>query len=353
MAYKLEKRIEIDNDTLVTAMKVFETPTEFYDQARLMVTNEELVLIANMGTEICAVDQLKKIIADNDLADNPDGFIDSAWRRVVIDKVQDENTNEIKYAASSFYNRFSIFAQYEPAMYRTIPKSVIDAMNAWDFEVYLGYNRKTVLDKMKGVGLDVRIHQSDFMTLDEALRAIDECENNINIVPCNCKAMTYYHHKPTDVCINLGGHQDAINSQQSRGYGKNITKAEAKELISNCDKSGLMHVGEYEHYCNCDSICCYPLKMAKVLNSRGVYPRAHYKIDWHEDECNHCGECTRICNYSAFAYDAYKKVVFEPDKCYGCTICSTNCSENAIHLVRIESTPIPGSKEAAVAKKNS
>ena len=351
MAFKLEKRVEPDNETLIEAMTVFETPKEFYDQARLMVTNEELVLIARMGMRICPVDELRKIAVENNLADDADGFIDSAWRRVIIDKTEDEETGEIKYKVTNFYVRYPIFAQYEPEMYRTIPKPVMDAMNEWDFSVYLAKNRQIVLDKMKGAGLGAKMHQSDFMSLDEALLAIDECETQITIVPCNCRAMLYYHHKPTDVCINLGRDQDALNSQQTRGYGRKVTKEEAKALIRQCYKDGLMQCGEYEHYCNCDGIGCYPMKMAKALGSRGAYPLAHYKIDFHEDECDHCGICAKMCNFNAFAYDAYKKVIFDPEKCYGCTICSANCPLNAIHLIKIEDTPIPGSRAAALAMK--
>lgn len=350
MSFILEKRVNVDEETVERAMHFYETPPQFYEAARLMVTDEELVLIANMGMKVCTVDEIKKIIADNNLADDAEGFIDSAWRRYIINKVKEEGADEVKYQIATFYARYPIFAQYEQKMYRTLPKPVIDALNDWDFEVYFAMHRKTVLDKMKGIGLNVRIHQSDFMPLEEALLAIDETENQITIVPCNCKTMTHYQHKPTDVCINLGK-SDPLNSQQARGYGKKVTKEEAKELISQCSKDGLMHCGEYEHYCNCDGVCCYPLRMARELGSRGVYPRAHYQIEFHESECDHCGKCADICNFNAFAYDAYGKVVFHPERCYGCTICSANCPLKAIHLKKIDATPIPGSKAALAMQK--
>ena len=122
MAFNLEKRVELDNETLISALTIFETPKEFYDQARLMVTNEELVLIAKMGMRVCSMDELKKIAADNNLADDVEGFIDSAWRRVIINKVEGGETGEIHYEVANFYSRFPIFAQYEPDVFGTIPK---------------------------------------------------------------------------------------------------------------------------------------------------------------------------------------------------------------------------------------
>jgi ferredoxin len=353
MEFELKKRIELDDETLREAMSVYETPNEFIDQCRLMCTNEELCLVAKMGINICSVDEIKKIIEKYDLADPEeyDAFIDSAWRRVIINKIIDRDTQELKYRAANFYARFPIFAQYEPDIYRTIPKHIMDAMNQWDFDVYFGINRNIVMDKMKGIGLDVLIHQCDFLTLDEALQAIDEAEHTITFVPCNCKSMVYYHHKPTQVCINLSKKQEDLNSQQSRGYGRVVTKEEAKEMIVQCSKDGLMHIGDYDHYCNCDRVCCYPIKMAETLGSRGAYPRQHYEISVDWDVCDHCGICTKICNFSAFAYDAYKKVTFDIDKCFGCTICTANCPLNCIHLTKIEESLIPGSKAYMAAQK--
>ena len=334
MEYTLEKRVEVSDETINKALIVFETPKEFYKQARLMITNEELVLLASMGVETRCLDELRTIVTDHGLADDADGFIDNAWRRVIIDKTKDKETNEIKYKSSNFYNRLPIFAQYEPDVYSTIPKHIMDAMCDWEYGIYLGANRKNVLSKLKGIGLDVKTHQNDFLTADEAMQVIDECENEISVVPCDCKALTYYHHKPTDVCILFDEELFRLNSQRSRGYGRSLSKDEAKELIRECSKAGLMHCGESSCICNCDGPSCFNIRMAAELESRHVYPRAHYRIDYHRDKCIDCGICTKICNFNAFSFTAYREVRFDPEKCYGCTICADNCPENAIMIER-------------------
>ena len=335
MDYIQEKRVDVSDETLRKALIVFETPVEFYPQARMMITNEELVLLAAMGVEIRSADELKKIVAENDLADDAEGFIENAWRRVIIDKIEDNEANETKYKAASFSERYPVYAQYEPDKYATIPKSIMDAMCDWEYELYLGARRKNVLYRLKGLELDAKTQRSDFLTQDEVMRIIDECETEINVVPCDCKAMTYYHHKPTDVCLNIGADQFDINSQRSRGYGRKLSKDEAKDLIRECGKAGLMHNVEEARICNCDSASCFPIRMAMDLESRLVYPRANYRIDYQREACTDCGACTKICNFNALSFTAYREVRFDPDKCYGCTICADNCPENAIRVEKI------------------
>ena len=337
MSQKLIKRVDLNDETFVTAMKLFEVPPQFYEQARLMLTNEEIVLIANMGLKTWSVQGLFGIIAESDLAEEKDAidFIDSSWRRSVIDKVEDDETREIKYKIADFYCRHPIFAQYEPEKYATIPKPIIDALSDWNFGVYLSAYRKVILNKLKGTGSEEKMHQSDFLTLEETLRAIDETPNDISVVPCNCRAIVRYHNKNVDNCITIGPRQYDINSQQNRGYGRKLSKEEAKELVKNCNKEGLMHSGEDGGFCHCDAVACFPMRMSKELGARLVYPRAHYSIDWRENECINCGKCTKICNFGAFAYDAYSNVAFNPERCYGCTICSNNCPKKAIRLIKL------------------
>ena len=327
-----EKRVEISEENLKKALIVFEVPAEFSAQARLMITNEELVLLAAMGVETHSLGELKDISEKYDLADDAEAFIDNAWRRVIIDKVEDPRTGEIKYKAANFYKRLPFFAQYEPDIYSTIPKYIMDAMCDWYYNIYFGKNHSRVLYRMKGLGPDIKMSQSDFLRLDEAQQVIDGCENDIYVVPCYCKAMTYYHHKPVDVCLEMDNRQFELNSQISRGYGRKLSKEEAKELVSECSKAGLMHCGDTSGFCNCDSPSCFPIRMAMELGSRSIYPRAHYKIIFDRDKCENCGKCTTVCGFNAFSFTAYREVRFAPDKCYGCTGCATNCPSGAIRL---------------------
>ena len=349
MFAKLEKRVEFDYDTFVKAMVLFETPRQFYDPARVMFTNEELVLMTKMEMGIFSAVELRRIIADNDLADDADAdlFITNSWRRSWLMKVKTDDSEELKYKVASFYDFICDFARFEPEIYTTLTRPVINAIDKWVAKTSLGYHRKMIMNRMNGIGLENRYLQSDFLTLDEALSAIKDSDDLIYLVPCDCKSATYYQYKNTNVCLNISSRTHGTfgpNSAYSKNLGKELTKEEAMELIIKCDKEGLMHIGEYDGYCSCDAISCYPLKRAVELGCRGVYPLSHWKTVFIEEKCDHCGDCVKICNFNAFAYDAYKKVSFDPEKCYGCTICASNCPQDAIELEKIEGVLKIGNK---------
>ena len=349
MFAKLTKRVEIDNDTFVRAMVLFETPRQFYDPARVMFTNEELVLMTKMGMDAYSAEKLRKIIAENDLADDADAdlLITNSWRRSWLTKVKAADSGEFDYKIASFYDFICDFARFEPEIYSTLTRPVINAIDKWVLKMSLVRHRKMIMNRMNGVGLENSYLQSDFLTLDEALSAIEDSDDLIYLVPCDCKSTTYYHHKNTNVCLNISSRTHGTfgpNSAYSKQLGIELTKEEAIELIKKCDKEGLMHIGEYDGYCSCDAISCYPIKRAIELGARGVYPLSHWKTVFLEDKCDHCGDCTKICNFNAFAYNAYKKVTFDPDKCFGCTICASNCPRDAIKLEKIEGVPKIGNK---------
>ena len=338
----MTKRVDIDNETFLKAMHTYETPEKFYDQARIMLTNEEMIMIAEMGPEAVSHSALVKIIKDNNLAEDPEELITYSWRKSVLNKEKKEGSDEMHYKITSFYGLVSSYCRWESEVYRTFPKDVIDQINDYVFEVALGQHRKTILNRMNGIGFEDRYLQSDFLTLQEALQAIDEAKGPFHLVPCDCKSLVYYHHKNNNVCLNIGARSHSLNGAATKGLGEEISREEAKELVKRCNSQGLMQVGEHDGFCNCDGVCCFPIRRGKYLGARGIYPQAHWKIDFHEDECNHCGICAKLCNFGAFQYDAYKHVTFNPDKCYGCTICSSNCPKDAIHLIRTGARPVPG-----------
>ena len=179
-------------------------------------------------------------------------------------------------------------------------------------------------------GIDTHVHNSDFLTLEEAYAFVDKNKDHIHVYACNCKAMMYYHDRPVAVCM---GFYDGPNSEADRGHGEKLTAEQAKAKLKEFNKKGLMQNGEDYGLCNCDGFACYPLQMARTLGSQGIYPKSNYDIDWHEDECVNCGKCTTICNFQAFTKDENKKVHYNKDLCWGCTICAPNCPKGAIHLI--------------------
>ena len=316
----------MDAERLKQAHDLFKVPEEFFHEADLMVKESEWELILAMGDEPVSEKDLIELVSNNKLAFSAPDFIWECYHRAIINKVPRDDG--LYYQINDFYGRFPYFAQYERYEYAKIPSEVKEALNRWDFEVYFGIYGDDVRAKMQGI--DTHVHNSTYLTLQEAYDFVDRHADSCAFQPCNCKAMVFDHDRPVDVCLIF---ENGPNSEQDRGHGTKVTAEEAKRRLLEANKNGLMQNGEDYAICNCDGKCCYPLKMARACGSRGIYPTSRYEISWHEDICINCGRCARICNFGAFSQGKDGKVVFDRELCWGCTICSANCPKKAIELV--------------------
>ena len=316
----------MERTDLLAAQKLFGVPEEFFEEANAMVKESEWILILAMGPDPVPEKELEKKVIEAGLAWSAPDFIRECYHRAVINKVPREDG--MYWQINSFYGRFPYFAQYERYEYGKFPRGVKEALNRWDFEVYLGIYGDDVRAKMQGI--DTHVHNSDYLTLEEAFAFVDKHADECGFQPCNCKAMMYYHDRPVDVCLIF---ETGPNSEMDRGHGTHVTAEEAKKRLLQANRKGLMQNGEDYAICNCDGYCCYPLQMARACGSRGIYPKSHYSIVWDEEKCIQCGKCTKICNFGAFSRGEDRKVGFDPGKCWGCTICSANCPVHAITLV--------------------
>lgn len=316
----------MEREQLTEARRLFGVPDEFTEQADAMVKESEWMMILTMGPDPVPEQELEKKVLEARLAWSAPDFIRECYHRAVINKVPKDDG--MYYQIGSFYGRYPYFAQYEPYEYGKFSPEVKAALNRWDFETYFGIYGDDVRAKMRGE--DTHVHNSDYLTLEEAYAFVDRHADSCGIQPCNCKAMMYDHDRPVDVCMMFN---NGPNSELDRGHGIVVSAEEAKKRLLEANRKGLMQNGEDFGICNCDGYCCYPLQMARACGSRGIYPRSHYLIRWDEEKCIMCGKCTKICNFGAFYRGGDKKVVFDPEKCWGCTICSENCPVHAIELV--------------------
>ena len=317
----------MDENRLKQAMALYGAPERFLEVARQMVLEEEWELILLMGDRNVPDSQLRKAVVEQGLAVDPVSFLWDCYHRGILDKVMD--TEALTWHIGTFYRRFSFYAQYEFYPYSKLPRETKDALNDWQFSEYLATYRDDVAAKMRGE--ETYVHNSNFLTLEEAFAFVDKHADTIHLHACNCKSQYHYRHeKPVCVCMTF---YDGPNSEADRGHGEKITADRAKELLREFNRKGLMQNGEDYAICNCEGTSCYPLLMAKALGSKGMYPKSRYHIDWHPEECINCGKCTKICNFNAFRKGEDGKVSYHKDLCWGCTICAPNCPKGAIHLI--------------------
>src|SRR3990172_9990703 len=71
------------------------------------------------------------------------------------------------------------------------------------------------------------------------VRKIIEGTNRVAVTKCTCRLTMKGCDAPVDVCLQIGKGADYT---VERGSGREITKAEALEILLQAEKAGLVHV---------------------------------------------------------------------------------------------------------------
>lgn len=247
--------------------------------------------------------------------DYEETFIRESYKKGIISKV--DETGE-KYCISNFYNFLDVFVVTRKSEYDTLSLEQKKALDDWYFDAY--YN-----------GLDsnpeVRPTQDMVLTLDETLAFIDKQERQIYLNNCDCKSLTGECGLPIRTCLT---YRDGINSFTDRGISEKIDKEQAKEIVRQADKVGLMHTVNPGGICNCCGDCCYLFRSQKRRDSVGFWPASAYIVEIDRDKCIACGLCTKRCHFDVFEKD--EKITMDVSKCVGCGICVNACPGKALYL---------------------
>jgi NAD-dependent dihydropyrimidine dehydrogenase PreA subunit len=303
----------------------FEVPEVGKGIVNLMVTELEKGVINHIKDDKYSLVQLAKWLKDKFYCEKPENEVAVMYKRAVLEKVEDNE--EIYYKVTKFSERLSYFCQYEKDTWLSVPEDIRQLIDDW----FVGIYAESAKERLEEINKGERklIENAYFFTLEETLNLVDSLEKDIYLVPCNCRSIASNCDKPDNTCLLI---EYGINTQWDRGYGKELSKEEAKDIVREADKNGLMHTSETdEAICNCCGCCCYPIRASKLINTVGLWPKRGYNIIWDNSKCINCGKCAKTCNFDAFVMEN-KKVTFNEEKCIGCTLCESHCPVTAITL---------------------
>ena len=158
---------------------------------------------------------------------------------------------------------------------------------------------------------------------------------------CHCSCRIAYAlngrgcEHPTEVCMKFN---DMARYVIERGFGREITKQEALEIVKKSEEAGLVHFvdnteGDIQHNCNCCGCACWnvgSIKRRKI--PRDVLMAVYFVRETDEDECTGCGECVEACPVDALEMDGdFPRV--DTEWCIGCGVCATVCPSDAVRIV--------------------
>ena len=175
---------------------------------------------------------------------------------------------------------------------------------------------------------------------------------------------------PMDNCLSINGGAEFI---ARRGFGREIGKTEALELLARARESGLVQIADNvksrpTFVCNCCGCCCEQLQAVShwglpAVNPSGFVPRhltsqpPSPPLEGGEGgsptRCAGCSRCARACPVGAIAMAPVlsagsRKASLAPrideERCIGCGVCAGACHKGALAMARGgRARPVPSS----------
>jgi Na+-translocating ferredoxin:NAD+ oxidoreductase subunit B len=138
---------------------------------------------------------------------------------------------------------------------------------------------------------------------------------------------------PDDVCLQLGPFAEFV---KNRGFGKEISKAEALDILKRSADAGLIHTSSntqerIDFICNCCTCCCGILQGVSLFNAPVRTVSSNYQAAVESDTCSGCGECVERCQMKAVTLEEDVALI-NPDRCIGCGVCVYHCPTEAMTL---------------------
>ncbi|SHJ33920.1 4Fe-4S dicluster domain-containing protein [Dethiosulfatibacter aminovorans DSM 17477] len=246
--------------------------------------------------------------------------IDKLYKDAIINKTSEDNA--VKYELSTLFTRVNLMATFQREVWENIPDEIRKKISEWHFGEFL--DRKKKLDLS-----DISKNQNSIVPLNEAIDYLMSSDEDIYIIPCDCKSTSENCNHSKNTCITLG---KSKAPSIERGYGRKISKEEAIVILNDADKEGLIHTIESHAICNCCTCCCYPMRASKELGLETVWPKVKYVVSIDEDKCVGCGLCSNKCQRNVFSLEN-RKVNMNYDSCVGCGVCVNACPKEALSLM--------------------
>ena len=131
--------------------------------------------------------------------------------------------------------------------------------------------------------------------------------DKFSVSDCSCRASRRVigegcGHLEKDMCLQMGmGAESFIRT----GRAREITRAEAEEILHRAEENGLMHdmpniegAGESLAICNCCSCSCFALRVAAMYGATDAV-RSNYVSEVDAAKCVACGQCVENCPLNA------------------------------------------------------
>jgi Na+-translocating ferredoxin:NAD+ oxidoreductase RNF subunit RnfB len=227
----------------------------------------------------------------------------------------------------------------------------------WEFQVknltdeniklYEKYHNEALAPSRKGiktagfrvVPVEQEVQDDSQVETFEKVSDIIESSTRFAVADCICRkeAQMFGHgcDKLMEGCMMF---DMAADYYIENGFGREITKEEAMQVLKKTEEDGLVHhssnhQGKKIFICNCCGCCCKAMAHINVHNNPDAIAKSNYYAVVEEDECTACETCVERCQVNAITMEDDIAVI-DKDRCVGCGLCISTCPAECISLTR-------------------
>jgi Pyruvate/2-oxoacid:ferredoxin oxidoreductase delta subunit len=254
--------------------------------------------------------------------------LERGYKRGVLNK--EKYGDRIIYKLGTFHKRIDCFLRGERELFEALPPEIRSQIVEYEQDIQLW----VIPYREEGKNMSI-VHP---VPLERALEIVENSDSRFWVQQCDCKAYRRETKHLTETCLHLMTEENRLNSNFDRGYGRELTKEETKQLLVDIDKDGLVHNYEGNSFCNCCDCCCWALRGMETYRKLGYdvfseYVNAEYIIDIDEEKCRGCNACAGICPGHALEIRGGKAKLLD-DRCLGCGVCRNKCAFGALKIVK-------------------
>ena len=331
-------------DTLPIGYPTTESGVEIRILKQLF-TPEEAKVATKLGFELEPLEEIFKRVDQTEISINDlELLLDNSVSKGAIHSKKEGNK---KYYANSLF----MIGMYDMQFHKSKEFSMEFKENASQYfrEGMTEELFRTGINQLRVIPIGESItHEHNIASYDDIRKIIENKDGPIVVALCVCRHKKEVVGEPCsqtnliESCFVL--HDDYVHTYIEQGWGREVTKEEALEILKKTEKDGLVYQpGNSQRpgsLCCCCGCCCgYLADITEFPRPLDIISSNYYaEVD--SELCTGCGTCLDRCQMDALTLIDEKSSV-NLIRCIGCGVCVPTCPSEAIHLLKKEKDTIP------------
>lgn len=229
-----------------------------------------------------------------------------------------------------------------------LTKEFLEDFNQYVQEAWGENAQKIDIPQMRTIPIGLNLeHDIGIANYNDIKQLFENVEGPFSIINCICRQEMDLLGDPCqitsrrEVCMAFGSMAKSYNDA---GWGREITKEEALEILKKNEEEGLIfrpgNSQKIDFLCSCCTCCCGGIKGLKQLPNPADFVTSDYYAEVDPDLCTGCGTCIDRCQMDAISLVEDISIV-NRKRCIGCGNCVFVCNDDAVQLKKKDRQHVP------------